>query len=91
MNIQNERVILESIFRLNDDEIQYDFLDSGKAKSFTAYARDYAGIRSVEFSKDFDEFLRPLLILNPTLVKKLVHLTWAVSDGASVIFPIEIM
>lgn len=88
MSTNHDELFLESISRSDViDEITYHFLLNGKVLSFVAHAKDFSGIRSVEFSEEFDGFLRPFLTRNPGVVKKLVGITWSFIDGTTLVLP----
>ncbi|MCH8620258.1 hypothetical protein [Undibacterium sp. TS12] len=89
MSTNFDQLFLQSINR--SDEIggmMYHFLLNGEVLSFVAHAKDFSGIRSVEFSEEFDGFLRPFLTKDPGIVKKLVGITWSFIDGATLALPI---
>ena len=72
-------------------EMLYQFSVDNKTSSFSATANDHGTIRGVAITEPFDEFLRPFLATNPTIVKQLVRLTWAFIDGEKVSLPKELI
>ncbi|MFZ6759505.1 hypothetical protein ACO0K9_20050 [Undibacterium sp. Ji50W] len=84
-------LVLSSIENfLAENEIRYCFYLGGSEIFFTGCAKESAGIRSVAFSEEMDKFLLTLCVYDPSIVKKMVRLTWEHLEGNDVGLPVSL-
>jgi hypothetical protein len=82
--------VLSIVYDAEQGTVGYLVKSGGAEFHFSAKAVDLSGIRSLEVSEDFDQFLQSISPRNPGVVKLVVSKTWSVIDRHKPVEPFDL-
>jgi hypothetical protein len=88
----NPELHLQSVrFYPGSTQVQYTFIIQNKEHCYSAQLGDTSGIRSVVIPEALEEFLKPYLSIDPSLVKRLVAETWRLAAEKQPFIPLRLI
>lgn len=90
MSSNANSTVLSIIYDAEQGAVGYLVKNGAEELHFSAKAMDLSGIRSLEVSEDFDQFLQSISPRNPGAVKLVVSKTWSVIDSGGPIEPFDL-